>query len=79
MPLGPYPAGHLKAVQLGKAEIQDDQVHTAAERPLQRLRAVRAYFDGVPSRRSARARGSEMDVSSSASSTEVMNRSYDHS
>ena len=47
MPFGAYSAGHLEAVELGKTEVEHDQIHTAPQRPFEGLRTVGTDFDVV--------------------------------
>ncbi|GAA4621855.1 hypothetical protein GCM10023196_011840 [Actinoallomurus vinaceus] len=47
MALGANAPSHFEPVELGKAEIQDDEVHPAPERPLESLRTVGTDFDVV--------------------------------
>ncbi|CAM5389245.1 hypothetical protein SALBM217S_09875 [Streptomyces griseoloalbus] len=68
--LGAEAAGDFEAVHPGQPQIEDHEVDAALQSGVECRRAVLADLDLVASRRSARASGSEMDASSSASSTQ---------
>ncbi|GAA2085379.1 hypothetical protein GCM10009780_25310 [Actinomadura alba] len=48
MPFGAHAACDFEPVELGQAEIEDNEIHTAPERSLQGLRPIGADFNVVP-------------------------------
>ncbi len=69
------PAAHLQAVHAGQPQVEHDEVDSFAQPRVERGGTVLADLDlvSLPAQ-GARARGSEIDASSSASSTRVMHR-----
>ena len=71
--LGAQPAAHLQAVHAGQTEVEHHQVDSRPASPASSAVGPSSRTStSYPSRRSARASGSEMEASSSASSTRVM-------